>query len=231
MVGSIGPRLLDALEDGVYHHSCIRFSGCGRCGPEDVIDPPVALDGYLRLLTSVVSLLGVRSSPLRGGTGGNTQALRDAAWGALLLAGSGGGGANDEDDMRVRRAATALITLLPLLAGGGSDAPSLPSEAWLRSTADDAAMLRWAIDDFFPLAARGPGGGRNGGSGGGSGGARTENAAAGDDRLNPRGEHAAWVAFTRDAPSTGEGGAGMDNDNGRGAAIDPPSATKDTEVG
>jgi hypothetical protein len=195
MVGSIGPRLLDELEDRVCHHSCIHFSGCGRCGPEDVIDLPVALDGCLRLLTSIVSLLGVRSLPLHGGTGRNTQALRDAAWGVLLLAGSGGGGANDEDDVRVGRAATALITLLLLLAGEGSDAPSFPSEAWLRSTAKDAAMLQWAIDDFFPLAAQGPGGGRNGGSRGssrgGCGGARTENAAAGDNRLNPRGEHAA----------------------------------------
>ncbi len=78
---------------------------------------------------------------------------------------------------------------------------------------------------------QGPGGSRNGGSGGGGDGARTENAAAGDNHLNPQAEHAAWVAFTRDAPSMGKGGAGVDNNDGRGAAIDALSTRKDTEVG
>ncbi len=102
----------------------------------------------------------------------------------------------------------------------------LPSKAWLQSAAKDAAMLRWAINDFFPPAVRGPGGGRNGGSGG----ARTEDIAVGDNHPNPRGEHAAWVVSTRDAPSTGEGGAGVGNNDRRGAAIDVLSAMKDTEV-
>jgi hypothetical protein len=92
-------------------------------------------------------------------------------------------------------------------------------------------MLWWAIDNFFPLAVRGLGGSRNGGGGGGGGRARTKDAAVGEDRPNPWGEHATWVAFARDVPSTGEGGMGVDNNDRRGAAINAPSATKDTEVG
>ncbi len=109
--------------------------------------------------------------------------------------------------------------------------PMLPPKAWLQSAAEGAPMLRWAIDEFFPLEAQGPGGSRNGCSGGGGGGARTEDAGAGDDHPNPRGEHATWVAFARDAPSTGEDGAGTDNNDGCGSAINAPSATKNTDVG
>ncbi len=78
---------------------------------------------------------------------------------------------------------------------------------------------------------RGPGGGRNGSSRGGNSRARTEDVAAGDNHPNPRRRHAAWVAFARDAPSTGEDGVGADNGDGRGTVIDAPSTTKDTEVG
>jgi hypothetical protein len=143
------------------------------------------------------------------GAGGTTRALPNFAWGALLLAGGSGSGADNEDNAHVWRAATALLALLLLLAGGGSDSPSLPSEAWLWLVANDGTtMLRRAIKEFFPPVARGPGGSRNGGSRGGDGGARTEDAAAGDNHPNPRGEHATWVVFARDAPSTGEDGVG-----------------------
>jgi hypothetical protein len=119
MVRSVGPRLLDALEDGVCHHSCIRFGGCGRCGPEDAINAPLALKGCFRLCASVVLLLGARLLLLRGRSEGTTQALHNAAWGVLLLAGGSGGGANNKDNTHVWRVATALLMLLPLLIGGG----------------------------------------------------------------------------------------------------------------
>jgi hypothetical protein len=53
---------------------------------------------------------------------------------------------------------------------------------------------------------------------------------SGVNYLNPQGEHAAWVALTRDASSMGEGRVGADNNDGRGTAINVPSAMKDTEV-
>jgi hypothetical protein len=110
---------------------------------------------------------------LRRGTRGTMQTLRNTSWGVLLLADDSGGGANDKDDAHVRRAATTLLALLPLLAGGSFNAPLLPSKAWLQSAANGTTMLQWEINTFFPLAAWGPGDGRNGGGGGSSSGART----------------------------------------------------------
>jgi hypothetical protein len=79
MVRSIGPCLLDVLADGIHHHSCIRFGGCGGCGREDAIDVLDALKRCLRLCMSIMSLLAVRLSPSHGGTGGTMRALHNAA--------------------------------------------------------------------------------------------------------------------------------------------------------
>jgi hypothetical protein len=118
MVRSVGPHLLDALADGVRHHSHIHFGGCGRCRTEDAINTLVALEGCLRLSAFVVSLLGARLPPSLGGTGGTMPALRNAAWGVLLFSG-GGGGADNKDNAHVWRVATGLLASLPLLVGGG----------------------------------------------------------------------------------------------------------------
>ena len=192
MVGSVGPYLLDALADGVVAAVVVRRRIRGDGDPAAAASSRALLaEGRLRSCASVVSLLGTRLSRSTK----TLRAVRDAAWGALLLADGGGA------DARVRRAATALLASLPLTgnADGGTAASTSRSEAWSRSVADGTAMLRWAIGDFFP-AALGPDCGRNGGGGGGGAQSRTEIAAAGG-RQTPRGRHAAWRAFAGDAPS------------------------------
>jgi hypothetical protein len=79
MVRSVGPRLLDVLEDRIDHHSRICFYGCSGCGQEDVIDALGTLKGCLRLCVSIMSLLRVRLLPSHGGTGGTMRALHNAA--------------------------------------------------------------------------------------------------------------------------------------------------------
>ena len=131
MIGSIGSSLLDALRDKILSLYYQRDS-----------ESIAVMVETFRTAASVITLLEMRLSRSEKVVNG----LRDAAW---LVLNNLHSLSEDTTSLRaVQESAAGFLASLPL--SGTSDG-SPPAKIWAKCIQSGVLLLRWAINDFFPM--------------------------------------------------------------------------------
>ena len=140
MISSIGSYLVDGLCDNILYLYYSSGSASSGNGLEE-------LAGCFKVCASLVSLLNIKLSKCTK----SIANLYDTTWLVLnnLTALSP---TTEKDISTLQKAGTVLLSTLVLV--GNSDGMP-PSKIWSQSIVNGITLLKWAVNDFFPIVDNG----------------------------------------------------------------------------
>ena len=190
MIGSIGSPLLDALVDNILY---FYYNNNEESGEKTSLK---GLIGCFKSCAAVVSLLEMSLSRADK----TLTSLKDATWLVLnnLIGLDGGSRAQEDDVLGVQRAAIVVLSTLPLV--GDSDGTP-PSKVWSQTVINGMTLLRWAIQEFFPMPSV-------------DGKGKNSDNLKGEAREHPNlwKEHETWLSIAKEVPSESAGELDLGND-------------------
>jgi len=142
MISSIGSYLVDGLCDNILYLYYSISSDSSATGSGNGIE---GLAGCFKVCASLVSLLNIKLSKCTK----SIANLYDSTWLVLNnLTTLSTSTATEKDISNVKKAGTVLLSTLVLV--GNSDGMP-PFKIWSQSIVNCITLLKWAVNDFFPI--------------------------------------------------------------------------------
>jgi len=139
MISSIGSYLVDGLCDNILY---LYYSSSAASSATSSLE---GLAGRFKVCASLVSLLNIKLSKCTK----SIANLYDSTWLVLNnLTTLSTSTATEKDISNVKKAGTVLLSTLVLV--GNSDGMP-PSKIWSQSVVNGITLLKWAVNDFFPI--------------------------------------------------------------------------------
>jgi len=141
MISSIGSYLVDGLCDNILYLYYSNISDSSGNGLEGLV-------GCFKVCASLISLLNIKLSKCTK----SIANLYDATWLVLNNLTALSTPTSEKDLSTLQKAGTVLLSTL-VLVGNSDGMPQ--SKIWSQSIVNGITLLKWAVNDFFPIVDNG----------------------------------------------------------------------------